>query len=39
LAGALPSTAWLVEENLVEHIKAAAGEDGLVATDSDTHKG
>jgi small conductance mechanosensitive channel len=27
----LPSTAWLVEENLVERIKAAAGEDGLGA--------
>ena len=31
LAGVLSSTAWLVEENLVERIKAAAGEDGLVA--------
>lgn len=31
VAGVLPSTAWLVEENLVERIKAAAGEDGLVA--------
>ena len=31
LAGVLPSTAWLVEENLVERIKAAAGEDGLAA--------
>ena len=31
-AGVLPSTAWLVEENLVERIMAAAGEDGL-ATD------
>ena len=31
LADVLPSTAWLVEENLVERIKAAAGEDGLVA--------
>jgi moderate conductance mechanosensitive channel len=30
LAGVLPSTAWLVEENLVERIKAA-GEDGLAA--------
>jgi moderate conductance mechanosensitive channel len=29
LATVLPSTAWLVEENLVERIKAAAGEDGL----------
>jgi moderate conductance mechanosensitive channel len=29
LAGVLPSTAWLVEENLIERIKAAAGEDGL----------
>ncbi|HZY56925.1 MAG TPA: mechanosensitive ion channel family protein [Rubrobacteraceae bacterium] len=28
-AGVLPSTEWLVEENLVERIKAAAGEDGL----------
>ena len=31
LADVLPSTAWLVEENLVERIKAAAGEEGLVA--------
>lgn len=31
LASVLPSTAWLVEENLVERIKAAAGEDGLSA--------
>ena len=31
LADVLPSTAWLVEENLVERIKAAAGEDGLAA--------
>ena len=31
LAVVLPSTAWLVEENLVERIKAAAGEDGLAA--------
>ncbi len=31
LAVVLPSTAWLVEENLVERIKAAAGEDSLVA--------
>jgi len=31
LAGVLPSTAWLVEENLVERIKAAAGEEGLAA--------
>ena len=30
-AGVLPSTAWLVEENLVERIKAAAGEDSLAA--------
>jgi len=30
-AGVLPSTAWLVEENLVERIKAAAGEDGLAS--------
>src|SRR5215210_1338732 len=29
LAGVLPSTAWLVEENLAERIKAAAGEDSL----------
>jgi small-conductance mechanosensitive channel len=28
LAGVLPSTAWLVEENLVERIKAAASEEG-----------
>jgi moderate conductance mechanosensitive channel len=31
LADVLPSTAWLVEENLVGRIKAAAGEDGLAA--------
>jgi small conductance mechanosensitive channel len=31
LAVVLPSTAWLVEENLVERIKAAAGEHGLAA--------
>jgi small-conductance mechanosensitive channel len=31
VADVLPSTAWLVEENLVERIKAAAGEDGLAA--------
>ncbi|MCA1718002.1 MAG: mechanosensitive ion channel family protein [Actinobacteria bacterium] len=31
LAVVLPSTAWLVEENLVERIKAAAGEDCLAA--------
>lgn len=31
LAGVLPSMAWLVEENLVERIKAAAGEDALAA--------
>jgi small conductance mechanosensitive channel len=31
LAVVLPSTAWLVEENLVERIKAAAGEGGLAA--------
>ncbi len=30
-ASVLPSTAWLIEENLVERIKAAAGEDGLAA--------
>jgi small conductance mechanosensitive channel len=30
-ADVLPSTAWLVEENLVERIKAAAGEDALAA--------
>ncbi|MBV9454485.1 MAG: mechanosensitive ion channel [Rubrobacter sp.] len=30
-AGVLPSTGWLVEENLIECIKAAAGEDGLAA--------
>jgi small conductance mechanosensitive channel len=29
VAGVLPSMAWLVEENLTERIKAAAGEDGL----------
>jgi hypothetical protein len=31
LADVLPSTAWLVEENLVERLKGAAGEDGLAA--------
>ncbi len=31
LAIVLPSTAWLVEENLVERIKAAAGEDSMAA--------
>jgi moderate conductance mechanosensitive channel len=31
LAGVLPSTAWLVEENLAERIKAAAGEDSMAA--------
>ena len=31
LAGVLPSMAWLVEENLVERIKAAAGEDALAS--------
>ena len=31
LAVVLPSMAWLVEENLVERIKAATGEDALVA--------
>jgi small-conductance mechanosensitive channel len=30
LAGVLPSTGWLVEENLIECIKAAVGEEGLV---------
>ncbi len=30
-AGILPSTEWLIEENLVERIKAAAGEDGLAS--------
>jgi moderate conductance mechanosensitive channel len=31
VAGVLPSMAWLVEENLTQQIKAAAGEDSLVA--------
>ena len=31
VAGVLPSMAWLVEENLKERIKAAAGEDSLAA--------
>jgi small conductance mechanosensitive channel len=31
LAGVLPSMAWLVEENLTERLKAAAGEDSLAA--------
>ncbi|MDQ4127045.1 MAG: mechanosensitive ion channel family protein [Actinomycetota bacterium] len=29
VAGVLPSMAWLVEENLTERIKAAAGEEGI----------
>ncbi len=29
VAGVLPSMAWLVEENLTERIRAAAGEEGL----------
>jgi moderate conductance mechanosensitive channel len=37
LASVLPSTAWLVEENLAERIKAAAGEDSL-ATDPLVYK-
>ena len=32
LADVLPSMAWLVEENLVERVKAAAGEDALAAS-------
>ena len=32
LAGVLPSMGWLVEENLVERIKAAAGEDNLATS-------
>ena len=31
LAGVLPSMSWLIEENLVERIRAAASEDGLAA--------
>ena len=31
VAGVLPSMAWLVEDNLTERIKAAAGEDALAA--------
>ena len=31
VAGVLPSMAWLVEENLTERIKAAAGKDSLAA--------
>jgi len=31
LAGVLPSMSWLVEENLTERVKAAAGEDSLAA--------
>ena len=31
LAGVLPSTGWLVEENLIECIRAAAGEEELAA--------
>jgi small conductance mechanosensitive channel len=37
VAGVLPSMAWLVEENLTAHIKAAAGEEAL-ATDPLTYK-
>jgi small-conductance mechanosensitive channel len=31
VAGVLPSMAWLVEENLTQRIKAAAGEDSLAS--------
>jgi moderate conductance mechanosensitive channel len=31
MAGVLPTMAWLVEENLTERIRAAAGEDSLAA--------
>jgi len=31
VAGVLPSMAWLVEDNLTQHIKAAAGEEALAA--------
>jgi moderate conductance mechanosensitive channel len=31
VAGVLPSMAWLVEDNLTERLKAAAGEDALAA--------
>jgi small-conductance mechanosensitive channel len=31
VAGVLPSMAWLVEDNLTSHIKAAAGEEALAA--------
>ena len=31
VAGVLPSMAWLVEDNLTAHIKAAAGEEALAA--------
>jgi small conductance mechanosensitive channel len=31
LAEVLPSMAWLVEDNLIERVKAAAGEDSLAA--------
>jgi small conductance mechanosensitive channel len=31
LAGVLPSTGWLVEENLLECIRVAGGEEGLAA--------
>jgi small-conductance mechanosensitive channel len=31
VAGVLPSMAWLVEENLTQRVKAAAGEDSLPA--------
>jgi moderate conductance mechanosensitive channel len=31
VAGVLPSMAWLVEDNLTAHIKAAAGEENLAA--------
>jgi moderate conductance mechanosensitive channel len=32
VAVVLPSMAWLIEENLVERLKAAAGEDALAAS-------
>ena len=37
VAGVLPSMAWLVEDNLTAHIKAAAGEEAL-ATEPLTYK-
>ena len=39
VAGVLPSMAWLVEENLTQRIKAAAGEEALAAEPLDLQGG